>query len=456
MAVNPNMEAIETVTVGATSVPNITFSNIPQTYTDLVIYFSLRNVNASVSCFISFNGNSANFTLRELVGSGSIVFSQSSSTNSFQPLATDGTNWTANTFGNGYIYIPNYTSNTNKSFSIDSVTENNSTTAYAGIIAGLWSNTSAITSITITAALSGNFAQHTTATLYGITSAAVGAKATGGIIYQDADYFYHTFTQTGTFTPTQALTTDIMVVAGGGGSGYFSNSSVGGGGAGGFRVLTAQALLNGQAYTATVGAGGAGGTSGTSRGSNGVNSSFSGSSITTITSTGGGGGAGTNSFGTSGAQNGGSGGGGSNSDQTAGTGNSGSYSPAEGNNGGTGAGNFYSSGGGGGAGGAGGNGPTSGSVGAPGGVGNSSYSSWGSATSTGQNSGGTYYYAGGGGGGGAGGGAGGLGGGGAGGSLSNGTNGTANTGGGAGGGQGSGTGVSATGGSGIVIIRYAK
>ena len=46
-----------------------------------------------------------------------------------------------------------------------------------------------------------------------------GAKATGGTITTDGTYWFHTFTSSGTFTPTQSLTADMVVVAGGGGGG---------------------------------------------------------------------------------------------------------------------------------------------------------------------------------------------------------------------------------------------
>ena len=79
----------------------------------------------------------------------------------------NGATATANTFANVSIYIPNYTSANYKSVSIDAVTENNATTAYAFLSAGLWSNTAAITSATITNS-SGNYVQYSTAYLYGI------------------------------------------------------------------------------------------------------------------------------------------------------------------------------------------------------------------------------------------------------------------------------------------------
>jgi hypothetical protein len=81
---------------------------------------------------------------------------------------------TASTFSNIEIYIPNYTStSTNKSVSIDAIQESNSTTDfdYALIMnAGFRSNTAAITSINLTSA-AGNFVQHSTAYLYGVSNA---------------------------------------------------------------------------------------------------------------------------------------------------------------------------------------------------------------------------------------------------------------------------------------------
>ena len=82
-----------------------------------------------------------------------------------------GANATANTFGNSEIYIPNYTGSNYKSISADSVSENNASAAYANLFAGLWSNTAAINQITLIPGASANFAQYSTATLYGILKA---------------------------------------------------------------------------------------------------------------------------------------------------------------------------------------------------------------------------------------------------------------------------------------------
>jgi len=146
---------------------NIEFTAIPSTYTDLKIVASLRTAltgQVVQSLLIQFNGSTTGYSYRLLQGSGSTAASYNNTTRYFGDApAADAT---ANTFGNLEIYIPNYAGANNKSYSADSVTENNATTALANLDAGLWSNTAAITSISLSAA--NNFVQYSTASLYGI------------------------------------------------------------------------------------------------------------------------------------------------------------------------------------------------------------------------------------------------------------------------------------------------
>jgi len=433
MPTNPNMVAIQTVTVGSGGASSISFTSIPQTYTDLVLKISSRGTNSgtAVAYEISFNGNTSNFSSIILGGNGSSVFSYSNQPRRIGLTSAAGA--TASTFANGEIYIPNYAGSNNKSYSADAVSENNAennaTSAEIAMFAGLWSNTAAITSVTLTPQFD-NFAQYSTATLYGVTSSAYGAKATGGIITSDANYYYHTFLASGTFTPTQSITADCLVIAGGGAGGH---SYAAGGGAGGLLGYTSQSL-SATGYTVTVGAGAAG-TATAGSGADGSNSQFG-----SLTASVGGGGGGGNLNGN--GRTGGSGGGGARDTGTGGAATSGQgYA-------GTNASSGNYAGGGGGAGGT--------SASGVGGVGSSAFSSYGSATGAGQNVSGTYYFAGGGAGypatgaetaGGSGGGGrtgpGGV------------INATANTGGGGGAWNGSAA-TSGNGGSGIVIVRYAK
>jgi hypothetical protein len=163
---------IATTTVGAAGAASIVFSGIPQTYTDLVIKLSARSsaTGGSVvdSPFVDFNGLTTNQSARWVrTVDGSTVASQTD-TRTYLPFSVTRDTATASVFGNGELYIPNYAGSTNKSFSADGVAENNATAAGLGLTANLWSNTAAITSITLTLSSGGNFMQHSSASLYGI------------------------------------------------------------------------------------------------------------------------------------------------------------------------------------------------------------------------------------------------------------------------------------------------
>ena len=160
---------IASVTVGAGGASSIDFTSIPSTYTDLCIKISgrctLADANFS-SVLMEFNGSSANKSNRFIYGNGSSAIS-GTDTNLASVLSAGNANTTSNTFGNAEIYIPNYAGSTNKSSSADGVAEANATTATMALTANLWSNTAAVTSIRLYFN-SGNFAQYSTAVLYGI------------------------------------------------------------------------------------------------------------------------------------------------------------------------------------------------------------------------------------------------------------------------------------------------
>jgi hypothetical protein len=168
---------ISSVTVGSGGAANIEFTSIPATYTDLVVLLSVRSTRTSDyrdELFIRFNSDSGNnYSVRNLIGAGSSAGSGSSLTTNYLKRGTAPTDTaTTSTFSNNIIYIPNYTSSNQKSVSTDEVTENNSSTNnYLESRAGLWTGTSAITSITFTFEVGPNFAQHSTAYLYGISNA---------------------------------------------------------------------------------------------------------------------------------------------------------------------------------------------------------------------------------------------------------------------------------------------
>ena len=274
--------AVSSVTLGAGG-------TIPQGYTDLVLVASLRGT-AGAAIKVQFNGDTGtNYSLTRLVGTGATAESSRQSNSSSIIYGYNGIPTASNEFAAVIMNIQNYSNTTTNKTMLSRFNNANSGSGSTDAIVGLWRNTAAITSVKVEAN-SGNFEIGSTFTLYGIANSDIGApKAFGGTITQDANYTYHTFGASGTFTPQQSLTCDYLVVAGGAGG---ASALGGGGGAGGLRStvtatggggsLESALSLTAQAYTVTIGAGGVGGISG-AKGTSGSNSVFD-----TITSTGGG------------------------------------------------------------------------------------------------------------------------------------------------------------------------
>jgi hypothetical protein len=423
---------ISTITVGSGGLANIDLTSIPQIYTDLALVISGRFNDATGGAWsdgqIQFNATgTTGMTGRLLYGSGSGSGNAISDFN----LRFSSSSSTANTFGISTIYIPNYTSGVSKSFNFDSITENNGSSALAGITAGIWANNSAITSIRLTSAYS-TWAQYTTVSLYGInrTQAIGKPKAIGGVISYANNRWFHTFASSGTFSTKEAINIDALIIGGGGGGGAYD---AGGGGAGGYQTLSTPLNTIGD-YSVIVGAGGPGGIY-YSPGRNGAPSNF----LTTTSIGGGGGGSAMTYQGAGEAGNAGASGGGARARSGGNTGGTGTA--GQGNNGGNSAASSgYGAGGGGGAGSVGGTGTTSANGNGGDGLrwidGNYYAGGGGGAVYTGYGIGTP--------------GSGGIGGGGAGGTPP--VAGTTNTGGGGGGNRD--TTPGATGGSGVVIISY--
>lgn len=161
---------LASTTVGAGGTSAITFSNIPQNYTDLVVKLSLRTdrVDTISALRLTFNSSATSYSNRMIEGSGATAASYTGGSTYIDLGYAPAANATASTFNNHELYFSNYSGSNNKSVSIDAVQENNTTTAYANLIAGLWSNSTAITSIKVVPSTAVNFVQYSTATLYGI------------------------------------------------------------------------------------------------------------------------------------------------------------------------------------------------------------------------------------------------------------------------------------------------
>lgn len=169
-------ELIASSIVGSGGASSIDFTSIPSTYTDLLLKISSRgasNGNGTSGVWDSirtrFNNDSAtNYVHKHLltIDSATPVSLQDAADSSLVAW-TDYNGATTNTFGNMEIYIPNYTSSNQKSTSTDEVMEYNGSYGVWALEAGKWSGTAAINRITIILG-AGNFAQYSSAYLYGI------------------------------------------------------------------------------------------------------------------------------------------------------------------------------------------------------------------------------------------------------------------------------------------------
>jgi hypothetical protein len=147
----------------------VTFSSIPQGYTDLKIVVSVRSTaNGGQNMNLTFNSTTSGYSDKILSGNGSAASSfTSGNTSRGGSCVMPGADFTANTFNSGEVYIPNYTGSTAKPFSSDSGSENNATLSYLQMQATLWTGTAAISTILIDLS-GGSFAIGSTFTLYGI------------------------------------------------------------------------------------------------------------------------------------------------------------------------------------------------------------------------------------------------------------------------------------------------
>jgi hypothetical protein len=159
----------------ASAQSSIVFNSIPQTFTDLFLVCSLRGNSGAVFGihYLRFNGSTSGYSGRYLEGSGSSAYSGTYTFGAYLGAST-GSSATANTFSNLSAYIPNYTSSSSKSVSLDGVGENNGTQAFQDINAALWTGTDPITSITILNDSSQNLLQYSSATLYGVLKGSDG------------------------------------------------------------------------------------------------------------------------------------------------------------------------------------------------------------------------------------------------------------------------------------------
>ena len=169
------IEHIEVGSGGQASIEFVSVGDIPSDYTDLLILVSARSTRSgqySDGLKIVFNSDGTNSSSRYLLGYNNSVSSGTRTILSGGSITAALA--TSSTFSSNSIYIPNYRSSVAKSISTDGVAETNGTQGAQIIEAGLWNNTSPITSIVLSSETGNNFVQYSSATLYGVTAGSDG------------------------------------------------------------------------------------------------------------------------------------------------------------------------------------------------------------------------------------------------------------------------------------------
>lgn len=158
-------EPIATTTLGSAQ-SSVTFSDIPQTYTDLILIENYSLVSSDSQSVVTLNGTSSTYSNTNLWGNGSVV-SSARYTGASGFGSSPGVGDAANNRIVMIRYFNNYSNTTTYKTCLQRKSDASDNT-WATV--GLWQSTSAITSITCTSA-SGNYASGSTFTLYGIRAA---------------------------------------------------------------------------------------------------------------------------------------------------------------------------------------------------------------------------------------------------------------------------------------------
>lgn len=158
-------EPINTQTLGTASA-SVTFSSIPQTYTDLICIIantSSTSPGANLTYYFNSDNSSGLYSRTSMYGDGT---NAASSRGTGSNLAYGGLNIT--TQAHTIIQIFNYANTTTFKTSL---ARGNTTPNEVMFRCNLWRNTNAITTLTIAADSAYLFAIDSTFTLYGVKSA---------------------------------------------------------------------------------------------------------------------------------------------------------------------------------------------------------------------------------------------------------------------------------------------
>lgn len=157
-------EPIASQTLGSDS-SSVTFSDIPGTYTDLVLVCSIKRTSANQNVRLRYNSDSAsNYSTTFLEGTGSAAASGRQTSATHMPIDYSTS---TSAFAVSVTQIMSYANtNVNKTF-VNRAGESGTSVV---VHCGLWRSTAAITSVNLSTG-TGSMATGSTFSLYGIKAA---------------------------------------------------------------------------------------------------------------------------------------------------------------------------------------------------------------------------------------------------------------------------------------------
>lgn len=162
-------DALATVTVPSGGVASVTFAGIPNTYKHLQIRTIAKSTSTASQGDLTFNGDTgSNYAWHQLFGNGSSAGADNSTSRAnIVGVASLVTSSNANVFSASIVDILDYANTTKNKTVRHLVGQEDNSTGVISLNSGLWQNTAAINTITITAR-SNAIAQFSQFTLYGV------------------------------------------------------------------------------------------------------------------------------------------------------------------------------------------------------------------------------------------------------------------------------------------------
>jgi hypothetical protein len=159
---------IASITLGA-SASDITFTSIPQTYTDLILICSVQN-SAGSSMTLQFNSDTgANYSTIGIQGNGTVVQTRSLLTrNQLYVMEREQIAIAANTFSTSIINVMNYSKTTTFKPTVSRSGTMSGSFQGSDCETGRWASTAAINAIRLFPIDAGSFTTGSTFNLYGI------------------------------------------------------------------------------------------------------------------------------------------------------------------------------------------------------------------------------------------------------------------------------------------------